>query len=94
MKSLTVTLIGGNFHRQTVILEDSAQRVVRMILPINLTAKQTLDLYLEAVPVKFEEYARVDCIFGEFGVFPDNCFLLKGTDPVLFLKNLVRDYLK
>jgi hypothetical protein len=89
-----VILIGGKFHRKRVMIDANSHSHIMAIPP-------QLDTYVKianlmAIPVEVETvtYKEVGSIFGEYGVIPSNVFLEENIDPLLFLRNLVLDYVK
>lgn len=89
---MNIILIGGPFHRERMDVRD-LQHTIRMALPTDLVpAKRSA--FPELHEIKYEEYRKLGSIFGDCGVIPDNLFFHTSLDPVIFLKNLVLDYVK
>lgn len=91
-KLQTIILIGGHFHRHKFEITPD-QSIIRIAKNPTLLA-QYLEKYIEPVEINYETYRKINSIFGEYGIFPENCFLHTEIDPVEFLKNLVKDYIR
>lgn len=87
-----VILIGGKHHRERKTIEDR-QHTIRIAHPVPIRAFSKED-FARIDPLEFDEYCSVSSIFGEYGIIPDNVFLHKDLNPILFLTNLVKDYVK
>jgi hypothetical protein len=90
IKTRTVTLIGGKFHRQKVEV-DNGNNIIKMAVPSDCSSLRS-QIDLGYIHHEYFEYAQVDSIFGEYGIIPKDVFLQVGIDPVDFIRHLVLDY--
>lgn len=91
--NLTVTLIGGSFHRQKINL-NYPSNTIKMPLPFNLAIPYDPKVNFHTEEIKTETYRRVGYVYELPGIFPDNIFLYEKLDPIQFLKNIILDYLR
>lgn len=73
-----VILIGGKSHLELIHMEDHINK-------FTISESESI--------VDSEEYVQVSNILGQYGIIPDNIFLLKSINPMDFIKNIVVDYI-
>jgi len=88
----TITLIGGKFHRKKVEVKLN-QHTVNMASPSDYGLLEK-EVGFEPSINEITVYGEVSSIFGITSIIPSDIFFNCGIDPILFLKNLVLDYVR
>ena len=88
----TVTLIGGQFHRKKVEIQDG-QRTIEVPIPEECKFSSKLSIE-EYHPIKKVKYSEVGYLLGNYELFLEGFFLEETINITVFIRNLILDYIR
>ena len=93
MKKKTITLFGGEFHRQQIEIDSNMYSVSLPVrTKMTVMTKELHDAVFHVEPLKVCTYIRNQLDFD--GDIIGEYYLLDGMCPHRFMKNILLDYLK